>query len=200
MLRYAPPIAIFARHEKARRTGQADTEGCGSTAATRLPALHGWAIRGPRNRTYDAQRYSAKPQSIRRNRVHRGSREPGIRLIPTSRLTHSRSEFRQPSPEPRQDRLYWRSFVTGGNVMAARKPFLGPTPSHPELDRLREETRNLNVTDEEMAEQRISFICGNAPAGSSITKESARAAAQRFRITRLTEAVPSASDSRERES
>lgn len=66
--------------------------------------------------------------------------------------------------------------------MAIRKPLLGPAPSHPELDRLREETRNLKVTDDQLAEQRISFIYGNAPVGSSITKESAKLASTRFRI------------------
>jgi hypothetical protein len=66
--------------------------------------------------------------------------------------------------------------------MAARKPFLGPTPSHPELDRLREETRDMRVTDEQLAEQRISFIYGNAPADSAITRESARVASKRFRM------------------
>jgi hypothetical protein len=66
--------------------------------------------------------------------------------------------------------------------MAARKPFLGPAPSHPELDRLREETRSVKVTEEQLAEQRISFIYGNAPTGSAITKESARTASQRFRM------------------
>jgi len=67
--------------------------------------------------------------------------------------------------------------------MAARKPFLGPTPSHPELDRLREETRDMKVTDEQLAEQRISFIYGNAPADSAITRESARVASKRFRMS-----------------
>ncbi len=66
--------------------------------------------------------------------------------------------------------------------MAARKPLLRPTPSHPELDRLREETRNLKLTDEQLAEQRISFVYGNAPADSAITKESARRASKRFLI------------------
>ncbi len=66
--------------------------------------------------------------------------------------------------------------------MAARKPFLGPAPSHPELDRLRKETRNLKVTNEQLAEQRISFVYGNAPAGSTITKKSARTASKRFLI------------------
>jgi len=66
--------------------------------------------------------------------------------------------------------------------MAARKLFLGPRPSHPELDRVREETRDLKVTEEQLAEQRISFIYGNAPTGSAITKASARVASTRFRI------------------
>ena len=66
--------------------------------------------------------------------------------------------------------------------MAARKPLLGPTPSHPELDRLRKKTRSLKVTDEQLAEQRVSFVYGNAPAGSAITKESARMASKRFLI------------------
>ena len=35
--------------------------------------------------------------------------------------------------------------------MAARKPFLSPAPAHPELDRLRAETRSLKVTDEQVA-------------------------------------------------
>ena len=66
--------------------------------------------------------------------------------------------------------------------MAARKLFLGPRPSHPELDRAREETRNLEVTDEQLAEQRISFVYGNAPANSAITKATAREASTRVRI------------------
>ncbi len=66
--------------------------------------------------------------------------------------------------------------------MAARKVFLGPPPSHPELDRLREATSRLKVTDKQLAEQRISFVYGNAPVGSTITKESARLASKRFRM------------------
>ena len=66
--------------------------------------------------------------------------------------------------------------------MAARKPFIGPAPSHPELHKLRELTRDIKVTDEQIAEQRISFIYGNAPVDSPITKESARVASQRYRM------------------
>ena len=66
--------------------------------------------------------------------------------------------------------------------MPVRKLFPGPRPSHPELEKIREKTRKLEVTDEQLKEQRISFIYGNAPMGSKITKETARVAATRFRI------------------
>jgi hypothetical protein len=51
---------------------------------------------------------------------------------------------------------------------------MGPTPSHPELDRLLEQTRNIKVTEADLLEQRISFAYGNAPHSSNITKESVR--------------------------
>ncbi len=66
--------------------------------------------------------------------------------------------------------------------MAARKSFFGPTPSHPNLDKLREETRRLKVTEKQLEEQRVSFIYGNAPEDSTITKESARAASKQLLI------------------
>jgi hypothetical protein len=66
--------------------------------------------------------------------------------------------------------------------MAARKAFLGPTPSHPELDKLLENARKNPVTDEQLHEQRISFAYGNAPTDSGITKDSVRAASQRIRM------------------
>jgi hypothetical protein len=68
--------------------------------------------------------------------------------------------------------------------MAARKSLFGPTPNHPELDRLREETRSIKVTNAQLAEQRISFVYGNAPEGSGITLDSARAASAGIRITK----------------
>jgi hypothetical protein len=67
--------------------------------------------------------------------------------------------------------------------MAARKSLLGPAPSHPELDRLLEQARKVRVTDEQLQEQSVSFVYGNAPASSRITKDSARAAIKRIRIT-----------------
>ena len=68
--------------------------------------------------------------------------------------------------------------------MVARKSFLGPPPNHPELDRLLEQARAVNVTDTELKEQRISFAFGNAPASSRITRDSVRAASRGMRITK----------------
>ena len=67
--------------------------------------------------------------------------------------------------------------------MATRRPFLRPTPSHPELDRLREKARHIKVTEEQLLEQKISFVYGNAPVDSGITKESARKAVERILMT-----------------
>lgn len=58
--------------------------------------------------------------------------------------------------------------------MAERKPVMGPTPSHPELDLLLEQTRNIKVTESDLLEQRISFAYGNAPHSSNVTKDSVR--------------------------
>jgi hypothetical protein len=66
--------------------------------------------------------------------------------------------------------------------MAARKLSPGPKPSHPELDRLRERTRELVATDDQLKAQRVSFVYGNAPMDSKITKETALIASTRFRI------------------
>ena len=67
--------------------------------------------------------------------------------------------------------------------MAARKAYLGPPPVHPELDVLLEQARKNPVTDQQLHEQRISFVYGNAPQGSGITRESARKAAETIRLS-----------------
>jgi len=67
--------------------------------------------------------------------------------------------------------------------MAVRKSFLGPTPEHPELDRLLEATRAVRLTDAQLEEQRVSFAYGNAPASADrITKDSVRAASKSIRL------------------
>jgi hypothetical protein len=68
--------------------------------------------------------------------------------------------------------------------MAARKSLLRTAPARPELDRLLEVSIKAGVTDDQLREQRVSFAYGNAPEGSRITKDSARMASERLRITR----------------
>jgi hypothetical protein len=67
--------------------------------------------------------------------------------------------------------------------MAARKSVLKPAPARPELDRLLETSLRAGITNEQLQEQRVSFVYGNAPEGSRITKESARKASRNIRIT-----------------
>ena len=67
--------------------------------------------------------------------------------------------------------------------MAERKSALKRAPKRPELQKLLEHAKTVDVTDEMLQEQRASFVYGNAPKGSRITKESARKAANRIRVT-----------------
>jgi len=66
--------------------------------------------------------------------------------------------------------------------MAARQALFKRAPERPELERLLERARSSKMTDEEFAEQRISFAFGNAPERSKITKDSARLAAKKLRV------------------
>lgn len=67
--------------------------------------------------------------------------------------------------------------------MAERKSAFKRAPKRPNLESLLERARSTSVSDEMLQEQRASFVYGNAPQGSRITKESARQAARRIRIT-----------------
>jgi hypothetical protein len=67
--------------------------------------------------------------------------------------------------------------------MAARKSLLKSAPPRPELDRLLEASVKAGVTDDQLQDQRVSFVYGNAPEGSRITKDSARRAARSIRLT-----------------
>ena len=57
------------------------------------------------------------------------------------------------------------------------------TPDRPELQALIAQAKATAVTDEELRAQRASFVYGNAPRDSRITKESALKAVTRVRIT-----------------
>ncbi len=65
--------------------------------------------------------------------------------------------------------------------MAERQSLFRRAPPRPELERLLERARQTDVSEDELREQMASFVYGNAPEGSRITKESAREAGQRFR-------------------
>lgn len=69
--------------------------------------------------------------------------------------------------------------------MAERKQALKRAPERPELQKLLEHAKTIIVTDEQLQEQRVSFVYGNAPKGSRITKESALKAANRIRVTEV---------------
>lgn len=69
--------------------------------------------------------------------------------------------------------------------MAERKSALKRAPKRPQLQALLEHAKTVNVTDEDLQEQRASFVYGNAPKGSRITKQSAREAIKRIRVTKI---------------
>jgi hypothetical protein len=66
--------------------------------------------------------------------------------------------------------------------MAERKSALRRAPERPALDALMEQAKTVILTDADVQEQLASFVYGNAPKGSRITKESARKAASRVRL------------------
>jgi hypothetical protein len=66
--------------------------------------------------------------------------------------------------------------------MADRKSVLKAPPPRPELEKLLEQARLTPVTDAQLHEQRVSFVYGNAPIDSGITRDSARRAAERMRL------------------
>jgi hypothetical protein len=63
--------------------------------------------------------------------------------------------------------------------MALRKQFQSSLKVKPELQKLLDEARAKEVSDDELREQRVSFAFGNAPADAkNITKDSVRYASQ----------------------
>lgn len=66
--------------------------------------------------------------------------------------------------------------------MAERKSALKRAPQRPELNRLLDQAKTMVLSEEELQEQRASFVYGNAPRNSRITKESARSSTKRIRV------------------
>ena len=58
-------------------------------------------------------------------------------------------------------------------------------PDRPELWALVERAKSVALTEEQLREQQASFVYGNAPKNSPITKESAREAVTRLRIGKV---------------
>jgi hypothetical protein len=72
----------------------------------------------------------------------------------------------------------WRDFS-----MVERKVALNRAPDRPELQALLDHAKTVVLTVEQLQEQRASFVYGNAPMGSRITKESALRSVKRIRVT-----------------
>jgi hypothetical protein len=70
--------------------------------------------------------------------------------------------------------------------MAERKSALKRAPQRPALEKLLERARSAVVTDEQLREQRASFVYGDAPHSPRMTKESALRSVTRLRLTRPT--------------
>jgi hypothetical protein len=66
--------------------------------------------------------------------------------------------------------------------MADRKQFLNVASADADLVRLLNETRDVQVTDEQLREQRISFAFGNAPHSLEITRDSVVRASESMRL------------------
>jgi hypothetical protein len=66
--------------------------------------------------------------------------------------------------------------------MADRKQFMGVTAPDPELVRILEASRTIEVTEEVLHEQRVSFAYGNALASDEITKDSVRQASRKISL------------------
>lgn len=69
--------------------------------------------------------------------------------------------------------------------MVERKVALRRAPSRPALEALLEQARGMAISDEELKAQRASFVYGNAPHGSRITRESAEASVDKLRVTKV---------------
>ena len=66
--------------------------------------------------------------------------------------------------------------------MAERKAAFKRAPERPHLQKLLEDAKKVTMTEEQLREQKASFVYGNAPQGSRITKESARESVDRIRL------------------
>jgi hypothetical protein len=66
--------------------------------------------------------------------------------------------------------------------MTKHKSAPGRVPERAKLKALFDAAKGITLTDEQLREQCASFVYGNAPKGSPITKESARKAVNSVRV------------------
>jgi hypothetical protein len=72
-----------------------------------------------------------------------------------------------------------------GATMVERKAALKRAQKRPELEALLEQAKTRVVSDDELRAQRASFVYGNAPSGSRITRESAIESVSRLRVIKV---------------
>ncbi|MEH6751742.1 MAG: hypothetical protein V7698_15790 [Paracoccaceae bacterium] len=80
-----------------------------------------------------------------------------------------------------EDRNHMPEEVT----MVERKSALKRAPERPRLQELLRQAQAHTVTEEELKQQRASFVYGNAPKGSRITKASAQQSVEHMRVTKV---------------
>jgi hypothetical protein len=66
--------------------------------------------------------------------------------------------------------------------MADRKQFVNVAPADAELVRLLDSTRDIQVSDEQLREQRVSFAFGNSPLSTEISRDSVVRASESMRL------------------
>ena len=66
--------------------------------------------------------------------------------------------------------------------MAQRKSALRRAPPRPDLDAKMSFAKTITLSEDDLREQRASFVYGNAPKGSRITRESARRSTTHVRV------------------
>ena len=76
----------------------------------------------------------------------------------------------------------------GKSDMAERKSALTQAPERPALRSLLDKAKTVELTDAQLRDQRISFVYGNAPKGSRITRESAERSVDRIRVSAIRDA------------
>ena len=68
--------------------------------------------------------------------------------------------------------------------MSRRQPIRTPSPSRPELEKLVAEALERDITAEEYRQQKISWVYGNMPHDSDITRAEAETVVDSFRPVR----------------